>query len=58
MWLTDRRVDRAKELILKSSLALADVAAACGFADQAHFTQVFAAKVGTTPSRRRREHTI
>lgn len=56
MWLTDRRVDRAKELILKSSLA--DVAAACGFADQAHFTRVFAANVGTTPSRWRRERGI
>jgi AraC family transcriptional regulator len=58
MWLTDRRVDRAKELILKSSLALADVADACGFADQAHFTRVFAANVGTTPSRWRRERGI
>jgi AraC family transcriptional regulator len=58
MWLTDRRVDRAKELILKSSLAMAEVAAACGFADQAHFTRVFVANVGTTPSRWRRERTF
>jgi transcriptional regulator GlxA family with amidase domain len=33
---------------------LADVAAACGFADQSHLTRVFSAHTGTTPARYRK----
>ncbi len=33
---------------------LADIAAACGFADQSHFTRVFARSMGTPPGSWRR----
>lgn len=53
-WLMARRVERAKELLLGSALSIAEIALGCGFADQAHFTRVFAAAVGTAPGRWRR----
>ena len=33
-WLTHRRIERAKELLLQSELELAQIAVACGFVDQ------------------------
>lgn len=53
-WLVRQRLERARELLRTSTLGLAEVAAACGFADQSHLTRVFAQAVGTTPGRWRR----
>lgn len=53
-WLLERRVDRARELLSSGSLALNDVAKACGFANQSHFSRVFTAITGTSPGRWRR----
>lgn len=55
-WLLARRVDKAKELLRLSPIRLVDVALACGFADQSHFTKVFTRIVGTSPGAWRREH--
>lgn len=52
-YLTDRRVQRAKEM-LGGNLPLAEVAVACGFCDQAHFNRVFKARVGVAPGQYRR----
>lgn len=48
-WLLERRVERAKDLITAGRDALADIALACGFADQSHLTRIFARHVGATP---------
>jgi AraC-like DNA-binding protein len=48
-WLLRQRVERAKALLADRSLSLADVALACGFGDQSHFTRVFAAVAGHSP---------
>jgi AraC-like DNA-binding protein len=48
-WLLDRRVERAKELLPNSKLSLSDVALACGFGDQSHFTRTFTAAVRLSP---------
>jgi AraC family transcriptional regulator len=53
-WLLMYRVEQAKELLRKPILSLSDVALSCGFADQSHFTRVFAAVVGTSPGAWRR----
>jgi AraC-like DNA-binding protein len=53
-WLRSYRVDRAKDLLLNSSLSLGQIAYDCGFSDQSHFTRVFSAAVGTTPGAWRR----
>jgi AraC family transcriptional regulator len=48
-WLRWYRVERAKELLIASDRSLAQIAYACGFADQSHFTRVFSTRVGATP---------
>lgn len=53
-WLRAYRIERAKQLLRSSSLSLAEVSFACGFADQSHFTRTFAAATGTTPGNWRR----
>ncbi|MBX4861366.1 helix-turn-helix transcriptional regulator [Rhizobium sophorae] len=53
-WLLRERIDRARDLLRTSNAPLAEVAIACGFADQSHFTRVFAGIVGTTPGNWRR----
>jgi AraC family transcriptional regulator len=53
-WLTQRRVDRAKELMRVTSNPLAEIALACGFSDQSHFTRMFSQATGMTPSEWRR----
>ncbi|SOC36763.1 AraC family transcriptional regulator [Rhizobium subbaraonis] len=52
-WLTEYRVARARDL-LKSDMPIAEVAAACGFADQSHLTRVFSEMIGETPGNWRR----
>lgn len=49
-WLTDLRVRKARDL-LRGSMSIAEVAYACGFADQSHFTRVFSDAVGVSPAR-------
>jgi len=48
-WLLLQRVLRAKSLLRDADFSLTDVAAACGFADQSHFTRVFTGIVGASP---------
>ena len=50
-----RRIERAKGLLRKPDLQLADIALTCGFADQSHFTTSFRKATGLTPLRWRRE---
>ncbi|WFU91816.1 AraC family transcriptional regulator (plasmid) [Rhizobium sp. CC1099] len=53
-WLLSERVNRARELLRASNAPLAEVAIACGFADQSHFTRVFSSIAGLTPGNWRR----
>ena len=55
-YLTGRRIDMARPLLLHGA-APADVAAAVGFYDQAHFTRHFKRHTATTPSSYARSHT-
>jgi AraC-like DNA-binding protein len=52
-YLTERRVERARQLLLHTELPLADVAVRCGFADQSHFTKVFRRSFGASPGKLR-----
>jgi AraC family transcriptional regulator len=53
-WLVERRIERAKEMLLKSDLSLAEIALLCGFSDQSHFSKVFAGALGAPPGEWRR----
>jgi len=53
-WLLKRRVERACKLLSDHAMPLADIALACGFADQSHFTRVFSAMLGVSPGAWRR----
>ena len=48
-FLTERRIERARDLLLHTELSLADVAVCSGFADQSHFTKVFQHVLGASP---------
>jgi AraC-like DNA-binding protein len=51
---TKRRLARAERLLAETRMPLAEVALATGFADQAHFTNLFRRETGTTPGAWRR----
>ena len=52
-FITARRMDLACQLLAESRLEISEVARRCGFRTQAHFTEVFRLRVGTTPKRYR-----
>lgn len=54
-WLQRQRVEMARRLVRESGMSLADIALACGFADQSHFTRVFTSFTGTSPGALRRD---
>jgi AraC family transcriptional regulator len=54
-YLRRRRVERAKSMMLVSEVSLAEIALACGLADQSHLTKLFRRLVGRTPAVWRRE---
>ena len=55
-WLLEVRIDRARDLLTRSRLPLADVAEACGFRSPAHLGAAFRRATGVPPMRWRRQH--
>lgn len=55
--LTRQRIERAKTLLVESQDGIADIAAACGFADAAHLAALFRRATGESPSAWRRTRT-
>lgn len=54
-YLLNKRVERAKALLLENRMSTAEIATAVGFSSQAQLTVNFRRLVGTTPGRFRRE---
>jgi len=48
-WMVQQRVSLAKSLLRQGKMTLAQIALACGFSDQSHFTQCFSAWTGLSP---------
>ncbi|KQV50725.1 hypothetical protein ASC95_15355 [Pelomonas sp. Root1217] len=53
-WVAARRLDRARTLLCDTTLPLADVAAACGYAGSSHLSRHVKAGLGATPGQYRR----
>lgn len=53
-WLLERRIEKARDLLLNSRLPLADIAFRCGFTDQSGFNRSFKKICGATPGEWRR----
>ena len=56
-YVNERRLERGKRLLADTPDSIAQIALACGFADQAHFARSFAQVYGTSPSALRRSFT-
>ena len=54
-YLTSIRMERAKKLLLSTSLSIAEVAEQSGYGDYRVFTKVFKKAEGSTPSQFRRD---
>ena len=57
-WLMALRLEAAGAMMPDPKLSLAEIAAACGFADQAHLTRAFRARHGETPGEWRRRRFV
>jgi AraC-like DNA-binding protein len=57
-WLMSARIQRAQDMLAGSPVPLVDIAGTCGFADQSHFSRVFARVMGSSPGAWRREHRV
>jgi AraC family transcriptional regulator len=53
-WLMEQRIDKAKQLLIGTTLSLGEIALACGFADQSHFTRMFSRVTHSSPGAWRR----
>lgn len=53
-YVTERRINKAKRLIMAGELTLLEIALSCGFCSQSHFNKVFAEHTGQTPAAYRR----
>jgi AraC family transcriptional regulator len=49
-----RRIALSQDLLRNSELSIAGIADGCGYANQSHFTRVFAKYVGVNPREWRR----
>jgi AraC family transcriptional regulator len=56
-YIVRHRLERAETLMLTTDLLLSDIAARCGFADQAHLCRVFRQQYAKSPAAWRRERT-
>ena len=56
--LAQRRLERARSLVLHSHLPLAAISSATGFSSQSHLTSAYKGHFGKTPAQHRRHHQI
>lgn len=54
-YIVQRRLQRARHLMLTTDIALVEIALASGFADQSHFCRIFRQSCGESPAAWRRE---
>jgi len=52
----ERRIERSQYLLIEDQMEMSQLALACGFASQSHFTAAFTKSVGKSPGRFRRDN--
>ena len=57
-WVMAMRIEMARGILTNSDTPLVEIAGMCGFADQSHFSRVFARIMGTSPGAWRREYRV
>jgi AraC-like DNA-binding protein len=57
-FVVNKRIERARQLLLCSKLSIAEISIEVGFSDQAALSRTFAANVGAPPARWRTEHLV
>jgi transcriptional regulator GlxA family with amidase domain len=57
-WLIAARIEKARDLLANSPTPIVEIAGICGFADQSHFSRMFARLMGTSPGAWRREYRV
>lgn len=57
-YVTQLRLNHAKELLVSTHLSIKDVTAACGYYSQSHFTKLFIDHVGCTPVEYRKNNLL
>ena len=55
-WLREKRVERAKDLLVRKELSIAQVAEQIGMLDVSYFIRVFKKETGVTPGEWRKAH--
>lgn len=55
-YVMEKRLARARDLLASGTLAIKEIAADCGFSDQAHLTRLFRRTFGSPPSKFRRDN--
>lgn len=53
-----RRLERARNLLVKTEMPLAELALNCGYSSQSHFTAAFTQSVGLSPGRYRKQASV
>jgi AraC-like DNA-binding protein len=56
-YITERRIIRARDLLVSSTLNISEISQACGYDDPSYFTRVFRRETGIAP-RQYREHAL
>lgn len=51
----EKRIERARDMLVQTEAPISHIAYACGFSSQQHMTNSFTSKLGVTPLRYRRE---
>lgn len=57
-WLTQRRLELAKQMLATTDLSLKEIAAECGFCSSSYFSRQFKRYLKTTPQNYRVEHSL
>ena len=57
-YVMQQRIERAKQLLKKADMSIADIALNCGFSSQSHLGKYFRAMTGMTPRKYRQEQKL